>query len=125
MIPDGLNYLTSFVIMMVGFFGIVSSNNLVKKLICLSILQASVLLFYISIGYIKNAAVPMIKEGAIVYVNPLPQVMVLTAIVVGVAVMAVGLAISVRIKEEYGTVEEDEIAQMDLKKYKRESKKNR
>lgn len=112
---DGLNYWVSILLMMLGFFGVVSSVNLVKKLISLMILQVSVLLFYISIGYVKSVLVPT--------PNPITQVLVLTAIVVGVAVMAVGLAIIVRIKEEYGTIEEDEIEEINLKKHKRESKK--
>jgi len=120
---DALNYWVSFILMMIGFFGIVSSGNLLKKLICLTIFQVSALLFYISVGYVKGAAAPIIKDVIIDYVNPLPHVLMLTAIVVGVASMAVGLAITVRIKEEYGTIEEDEIAELDFKKHKRESKK--
>ncbi len=109
--------------MMIGFFGVISSGNLVKKIMCLSIFQVAVLLFYISIGYVKNSAVPILQEGVSVYSNPLPHVLMLTAIVVGVAIMAVGLAIAVRIKEEYGTIEEDEITKLDLEKNKQERKK--
>lgn len=120
---DGANYFVSILLMMIGFFGIVSSGNLVKKLISLVIFQVSVLLFYISIGYVRGAITPMQGEGITLYSNPVPHVLMLTAIVVGVAVMAVGLAIIVRIKEEYGTIEEDEIDGIDLKKYRREKKK--
>ena len=120
---EGYNYWVSIMLMMVGFFGIIYAGNLVKKLMSLSIFQVSVLLFYISIGYVNGGAVPILKDGVSLYVNPLPHVLMLTAIVVGVAVMAVGLAIVVRIKEEYGSIEEDEISALDAKKHKREKGK--
>lgn len=120
---NNLNYTVSILLMMIAFYGVVSSNNLVKKLMALSIFQVSALLLYISIGYVKGGAVPLLKDGISLYSNPVPHVLMLTAIVVGVATMAVGLAIAVRIKEEYGTIEEDEISALDLKKNKREKKK--
>ena len=110
--------------MMIGFYGVVTCGNLVKKMMGLAIFQVSVLLIYISIGNVEGGAVPIIKEGVNVYVNPIPHVLMLTAIVVGVAVMAVGLAIIVRIKEEYGTVEEDEIIALDTKHSNEGSKIN-
>lgn len=122
-IIEGYNYWVSIILMAVGFFGIISSGNLVKKLMSMSILQVSVLLFYISVGYVHKGAVPILNDNAAYYVNPLPHVLMLTAIVVGVAVMAVGLAIVVRIKEQYKTIEEDEIMAIDIKSHKRERKK--
>jgi multicomponent Na+:H+ antiporter subunit C len=110
---DGINYWVSFALMMIGLFGVISSGNLVKKLICMVIFQASALLFYISIGYVTGSAPPVITGGDVAYVNPLPQVLMLTAIVVGLASLALGLAIGVRIKEAYGTIEEDEIFALD------------
>lgn len=121
--PENMNYLVSIMLMMISFYGIISSGNLVKKLMCLALFQVSVLLFYISGAYVKGGAVPIIKEGFSLYTNPVPHVLMLTAIVVGVATMAVGLAIAVRIREEYGTIEEDEIFIMDKKKKKREKSK--
>lgn len=123
MLLNNLNYIVSILLMMIAFYGLVSSNNLVKKLMVLSIFQVSALLLYISVGYVKGGSVPILQNGISLYSNPLPHVLMLTAIVVGVAVMAVGLAIAVRIKEEYGTIEEDEISALDLKKNKREKKK--
>ncbi len=108
------NYWMCVVLMMVGFYTVISGGNLIKKLMGLAIFQTSVLLFYISVGNVRDARVPILKEGVENYVNPLPHVLMLTAIVVGVATLAVGMAIAVRIKEEYGTMEEDEILQMDL-----------
>jgi multicomponent Na+:H+ antiporter subunit C len=110
---ESYNYWISILIMMVGLFGVITRGNLVKKVMCLAIFQVSVLLFYISVGTVEGGLPPIMVEGKEVYVNPLPHVLMLTAIVVGVAVMAVGLAIIVRIKEEYNTVEEDEIVKMD------------
>jgi multicomponent Na+:H+ antiporter subunit C len=122
MMISSYNYWASIMLMMIGFFCVATSGNLVKKLMGLSIFQVSVLLFYVSVGYVRNGNIPILKEGAVGYVNPLPHVLMLTAIVVGVAVMAVGLAIAVRIKEEYGSIHEDEISNLDIKKHKRESK---
>ena len=107
------NYWMSIILMMVGFYAVISSNNLIKKLMGLVIFQTSVLLFYISTGNVRGARFPILKEGESFYVNPLPHVLMLTAIVVGVATLAVGLAIAVRIREEYGTIEEDEILEID------------
>jgi multicomponent Na+:H+ antiporter subunit C len=123
MILDGYNYWVSILLMMIGFFGVASSGNLVKKLMCLGIFQVSVLLFYVSVGYVKNASVPIVVKEATIFVNPIPHVLMLTAIVVGVAVMAVGLSIAVRIKEEYGTIEEDEIFNLDWKMHEQEIEK--
>lgn len=110
---ESYNYGISILIMMVGLAGVITRGNLVKKMISLAIFQVSVLLFYISIGHVEGGAVPIITQGVKIYANPVPHVLMLTAIVVGVAVMAVGLALIVRIKEEYGTIEEDEILQID------------
>ena len=123
MILGSYNYIISILLMMIGFYGILSTRNLVKKLMCLAIFQVSVLLFYVSLGYVKDSAVPIFVDGVESYSNPLPHVLMLTAIVVGVAVMAVGLAITVRIKEEYKTIEEDEIFELDIKKNLQERKK--
>ncbi len=103
------NYLVAFTLLMIGFYTVVARGNLVKKLIGLNIFQASVFLFYISMGKIIGGTAPIIVEGAAVYSNPLPHVLILTAIVVGVATSALGLALVVRIREAYGTIEEEEI----------------
>ena len=97
------------VLMMTGFYIVIEHGNLVKKLVGLGIFQAGVFVFYIALGVVDGGTIPIVKEGATVYANPLPSVLILTAIVVGVATLAVGLALVVRIKEAFGTVEEDEI----------------
>jgi multicomponent Na+:H+ antiporter subunit C len=108
------NYWAVIILMMVGFYTLISRGNLVKKLIGLNIFQTSVFMLYISMGKIAGGTAPILVEqveGAepVVYSNPIPHVLILTAIVVGVATTALGLGLTVRIKEAYGTIEEDEI----------------
>lgn len=109
------NYWVVVVLMMIGFYTMISRGNLVKKLVGLSVFQTSVMIFYISLGKIFGGTAPILLEGEehVVYANPIPSVLILTAIVVGVATLAVGLALVVRIHEAYGTVEEDEIHEQD------------
>ena len=107
------NYWIVICLMMAGFYVVISSGNLVKKIVGLNVFQASVFILYISLGKMRDGAIPILREGIDMYSNPLPQVLILTAIVVGVATTALGLALVVRIKEAYGTVEEDEIHQQD------------
>lgn len=106
-------YWISIVLMMSGFYAVMASSNLIKKLIGLSLFQTSVLLFYVAAGKVTNGTTPIYSDNAEIYSNPLPQVLMLTAIVVGVATLAVGLAIVVRIRGSYGTIEEDEIIAKD------------
>ncbi|MDH3561494.1 MAG: cation:proton antiporter subunit C [Gammaproteobacteria bacterium] len=103
------NYWIVILLMMVGFYTVISRGNLVKKIAGLNIFQVSVFLLYISIGNVRDGTTPIIAEGFTQYSNPLPHVLILTAIVVGVATTALGLALVVRIKEAYGTIEEDDI----------------
>ena len=107
------NYWVVIFLMMLGFYTVISRSNLVKKIVGLGIFQVSVFLLYISIGNVRGGTTPIIAEGFSLYSNPLPHVLILTAIVVGVATTALGLALVVRIKEAYGTVEEDEIHDKD------------
>jgi multicomponent Na+:H+ antiporter subunit C len=136
------NYVIVIFLMMVGFYMLVSQGNLVKKVVGLNIFQTSVIIFYVSAGKIIGGTAPVLigmeehgaadelaegaevvaevasqateTVGAVVYSNPLPHVLMLTAIVVGVATMSMAFAIIVRIKEAYGTIEDEEIALMDL-----------
>jgi len=107
------NYWLVIIIMMAGFYTVISRGNLVKKIAGLNIFQVSVFLLYISIGNVREGAAPIIEKGISLYSNPLPHVLILTAIVVGVATTALGLALVVRIKEAYGTIEEDDIHNQD------------
>ena len=103
------NYLIVIFLMMTGFYVVIARENLIKKLVGLSLFQTSVFLLYITVGKVRGGTAPIVDEGFDTYSNPLPSVLILTAIVVGVATMAVGLSLVVRIKEEYGTIEENEI----------------
>lgn len=114
MIAGLFNYWIVVVLMMAGLYIVMASGHLVKKIIGLNIFQTSVFIFFISMGKVSGGTAPILKEGITVFSNPLPHVLILTAIVVGVATTALGLAIAVRIHEAYGTVEEDEISAIDL-----------
>jgi multicomponent Na+:H+ antiporter subunit C len=103
------NYWIVVFLMMAGLYIVVARGNLIKKLVGLNVFQASVFVFYISMGKVEDGTAPIIAEGFTIYSNPLPHVLILTAIVVGVATTALGLALVVRINEEYGSIEEDEI----------------
>ncbi len=116
------NYWVVIVLMMIGFYIVVVRGNLVKKIVGLNIFQTSVFLLYISMGKVKGGTAPILTEAdmagqgvSATYTNPLPSVLILTAIVVGVATTALGLALVVRIREAYGTTEEDEILDIDRK----------
>jgi len=104
-----LNYWVVIVLMMAGFYTVIAQHNLIKKVVGLNIFQVSVFVFYISMGKISDGSAPILKDGIEVYSNPLPHVLILTAIVVGVATTSLALALVVRINHSFGTIEEDEI----------------
>lgn len=108
------HYWVFVVVLMIGFYAVVAKLNLIKKLLGLSLFQAAVFLFYISMGKVEDGTAPIFLEGVEqLYSNPLPQVLILTAIVVGISTTALGLGIVVRIKEEYGSIEENQIHESD------------
>lgn len=107
------NYWVVIFLMMTGFYVVIASGNLVKKIVGLNVFQTSVFVLYISMGNVPGGTAPILSEDSSIYSNPLPHVLILTAIVVGVATTALGLALVVRIKEAYGTVEEDDIHAQD------------
>ena len=107
---DSWNYIIVIILMMTGLFIVIARANLIKKLIGLSIFQTSVFLFYISLGKVAGGTAPILDGNPdTLYSNPLPHVLILTAIVVGVATTALGLALILRINEAFGSIEEDEI----------------
>ncbi|MGD9783099.1 MAG: cation:proton antiporter subunit C [Hyphomicrobiaceae bacterium] len=108
-IIDRYNYLITIFLMVSGLYIVIARGNMIKKLIGLSLFQTSVYLLYISPGRIIDGTAPIYDPRFQVYSNPLPHVLILTAIVVGVATLALGLALVVRISEEYGTIDEDAI----------------
>lgn len=112
-IPGLYNYWIVILLMMAGFYVVIARGNLVKKLVGLNIFQTSVFVLYISMSKVSGGTAPILKPGFTTYSNPLPHVLILTAIVVGVATLALGLALVVRIGDAYGSVEEDEIHAQD------------
>jgi multicomponent Na+:H+ antiporter subunit C len=108
-IVDHYNYFITIFLMVAGLYIVIARGNMIKKLVGLALFQTSVYLLYIAPGKIIGGTAPVIDPGFKLYSNPLPHVLILTAIVVGVATLALGLAIVARIYEAYGTIEEDEI----------------
>lgn len=116
------NYWLYIILMMIGLYAMIAKNNLMKKLVGMNIFQTAIILFYVSIGYKRDATIPIIVEDgahgghaahaaiqAADYINPLPHVLMLTAIVVSVATFGVAMALCVRIYKRYQTLEEDEL----------------
>ena len=124
------HYLIYVLLMTIGLYAVLAKGNLVKKVIGLNILQTAVFLFYIALGKVEGGTVPITgPDGGpppgfenVPYENPVPHVLMLTAIVVGVAVTAVALALVIRIKAAYGTIEEDEILAEDDERRQREER---
>ncbi|PPR69624.1 MAG: Na(+)/H(+) antiporter subunit C1 [Alphaproteobacteria bacterium MarineAlpha3_Bin1] len=108
-----INYWIVIVLMMTGFYIVIAHDNLVKKIVGLNIFQVSVFVFYITMAKVKGGTAPILAEGITTYSNPLPHVLILTAIVVGVATTALGLALVVRIRDAYGTIEDDDFENQD------------
>jgi multicomponent Na+:H+ antiporter subunit C len=120
------NYWSFLILLLIGLNAMISKNNLVKKVIGMSIFQSAIILFYVSIGYKKGATIPIMEHGhghghghevvhqtaaemVAGFANPLPHVLMLTAIVVGVGTLGVALALVQKIYRVYETIEEDEI----------------
>ena len=103
------NYWLIIFLMMTGLYIVVSRGNLIKKIVGLNIFQTSVFLLYITIGKVNDGTAPILTGKSEIFSNPLPHVLILTAIVVGISTTALGLALVVRIRESYGTIEEEDI----------------
>ncbi|MEN8728827.1 MAG: cation:proton antiporter subunit C [Desulfuromonadales bacterium] len=111
------NYWIYVVLMMIGFYAMIGKRNLVKKLLGMNIFQTAIILFFVSTGVKKGGSIPIVDKyqalagniDATTIDNPLPHVLMLTAIVVGVSVTGVALSVLIRIHKEFGTLEEDEI----------------
>lgn len=116
MSPGLYNYWMVIVLMMTGLYMVLARPNLVKKMMGVTIFQVSVIMLYITMGKVAGGTAPILIEGAedVAYSNPLPHVLMLTAIVVGLATMALGLALAVRVYEEFETLEDDEVRDAEL-----------
>jgi len=107
------SYIVTVFLMVAGLYIVIARGNLIKKLIGLSVFQTSVYMLYIAPGKLVGGTAPILAPNFSIYSNPLPHVLILTAIVVGVATLALGLALAVRIQEAYGSIEEDKILARD------------
>lgn len=112
------NYIAYIVLMMIGLYALIAKNNLVKKIIGMSMFQTSIILYYVTTAYKTGKSIPIIAHAhgsghhavhAVDYINPLPHVLMLTAIVVSVATLGVALALAIKVYRQYGTLEEDDI----------------
>ena len=111
--PGLFNYWIVFLLMMIGLYIVIANENMIKKIVGLNVFQVSVFVFYISMAKVKGGTAPILADNIDVYSNPLPHVLILTAIVVGVATTALGLALVVRVQESFGTIEDDEVREIE------------
>lgn len=121
MLTGLFNYWVVIILMMAGLYVVMASRHLVKKIVGLNIFQTAVFILFISMGKVGGGTAPILVEGTMLYSNPLPHVLILTAIVVGVATTALGLAIAVRVYEAYDSVDEEDIAAMDTEDRRQEN----
>ena len=113
-VMDNINFIGAIILFVIGLYTVLTHPNLIKKIIGINIMETSVFLFFVSIGYIRGgrAAIVIEEIGQETYVNPLPSAVVLTGIVVTLSITAYALSIIVKIEEAYGTIEFDEIIKM-------------
>ena len=111
--PGLIPYWIIIALMMMGLYIVIAHGNLIKKIVGLNVFQVSVFLLYITMAKVEGGTAPILAEGIQLYSNPLPHVLILTAIVVGVATTALGLALVVRIHNAYGTIEDEEIDKLE------------
>jgi multicomponent Na+:H+ antiporter subunit C len=121
-----LNYWLFIFLMMIGLYIVIARGNLIKKIVGLNIFQTSVFMFYISIGKVSGGTAPIFPlnmeiDPGVIYSNPIPHVLILTAIVVGIATTSLGLALIIRIREAYGTIEDEDITLIELEEQKIEN----
>ena len=117
------SYWVYVALMMIGLYAAMAKTNLVKKVLGLSLFQTGIFVFYISVGLVEGGTAPVFwegHEGQVTYTDPLPHVLILTAIVVSVSPMAVALSLVVRIKRTYGTIEAEEIQRLEHETEERE-----
>ena len=108
---SSFNYWAVIILMMIGFYIIIANNNLLKKIIGINIFQTSIFIMFISMGKVVDGTAPILNNLNTLYSSPLPHVLILTAIVVGISTTALALAIIIRIHAAFGTIEDDEIQQ--------------
>ncbi len=114
LISNYYNYWVSILLMMAGLYIVIDHTNLLKKLVGLNIFQTSIFILFISMGKVDGGTAPILENGYSVFSNPLPHVLILTAIVVSVATTAVGLALVVNINRRFQSIDEQELEKIEL-----------
>lgn len=111
LIIDHINYIGAACIFTIGLYTVLTHSNLIKKVIGINIMETAVFLFFVSVGYVKGGKAPIIEAetNTVTYVNPLPSALILTGIVVAVSITAYFLSLVIKLYEEYGTLDIDEI----------------
>lgn len=110
-------YLTSVILFIIGFHTMLTHNNLLKKIMGMNIMDTSLFLFFVAIGYIRGGQAPILKEGVTLYVNPVPSALILTGIVISVSFTAFALALVVLLHKQYGTIDADKIIALRSKRH--------
>ncbi|MBT9133828.1 MAG: Na(+)/H(+) antiporter subunit C1 [Firmicutes bacterium] len=110
-------YLVSVVLFIIGFHTMLTHNNLLKKIMGMNIMDTSLFLFFVSIGYIRGGQAPILREGVMQYVNPVPSALILTGIVISVSFTAFALALVVLLHKHYGTIDADKIIALRSKRH--------
>ncbi|RQD67412.1 MAG: cation:proton antiporter [Tindallia sp. MSAO_Bac2] len=112
---QNINYIGSSCLFVIGLYTVLTHPNLIKKIIGINIMETSVFLFFVSIGFVQGGRAPILQTSgneAVQYVNPLPSALILTGIVVAVSITVYGLSMIIKIYNAYGTIELDEIMQI-------------
>ncbi|SET06711.1 multisubunit sodium/proton antiporter, MrpC subunit [Natronincola peptidivorans] len=109
-IIEHINYVASAILFVIGLYTVLTHSNLLKKVIGINIIETSIFLFFVSVGYVTGGRAPIVEaSGNHVYVNPLPSALILTGIVVAVSITAYALSLIIKLYEAYGTLDMDEI----------------
>lgn len=111
LVIDHINQIGAVALFLIGLYTVIAHSNLIKRVLGINIMGTAVFYFFVSIGYVKGAKAPIYQEGDVVYVNPLPSVLILTGIVVVVSITVYALSLVVKIYEGYGTLNQDEITE--------------
>ena len=112
-------YMMTFILMGLGILGMISCGNYMKKIMCMNIMQVSIIFFFLALGQKEQGTLPVVVQnllGADAYINPLPPALMLTAIVVSLGTTGVALTLLMKIKEIYGSIEEEDITGKGWKK---------
>jgi len=112
LVIDHINQIGAVALFLIGLYTVIAHSNLIKRVLGINIMGTAVFYFFVSIGYVKDGVAPIYQDGEVIYVNPLPSVLILTGIVVVVSITVYALSLVVKIYEGYGTLDQDDITEM-------------